>query len=132
MWKDLGKPLIRAMNDRLQRSPVLAALGADRPVTVGKDEGTDDPVGIRTELLSVRRWHSATFDGQEHWVRVTVDTAPGEGDTARQAVIGLLHDADVLLPGHAVISITFETAETDDRSTGGACRIDFRVLTVSD
>lgn len=100
-----------------------------------------------------RAWQSATFDGQEHEITLHLWTAPGDADQSRQiagVIINLLHDADLPLPGHALVDMQFESSETrhlagarpGDKSANGQgngagqsachCLLTFKGLTVSD
>ncbi len=62
-----------------------------------------------------RAWQSATFDGQEHEITLHLWSPPGDANQSRQiaaAIINLLHDADLPVPGHALVDMQFESSET--------------------
>ncbi|WP_201154010.1 tail completion protein gp17 [Rhodothalassium salexigens] len=173
MWKDVGKPLTRAVVARLAESAELVGLvgGAERigPMRVdgagdgaasaGHDghDGHDgrrcadgpealavaemsqtwsapDLGSVRVAVRGVRRWHSATFDGQEHDVRISGRArSAAEVEALRRTVIAVLHDCDLPLPGQALIDMRFERAETHDPVAGAyAWSVDFFALTVND
>ncbi|GER02283.1 hypothetical protein JCM17845_29060 [Iodidimonas gelatinilytica] len=104
----------------------------------GRENGKKDQAhpSIKLGASSTACWHSATFDGQEH--TLTLDLESPKGDMAvRQmaaAVIERLHDADLLIPGHALIELQFECSETHAPDAQGIthCRMFFKALTVSD
>ena len=106
-----------------------------------------------------RAWQSATFDGQEHEITLHLWSPPGNANQSRQiaaAIINLLHDADLPVPGHALVDMQFESSETrhlagtsrgngqgdgaavDGEKGNGAdqgachCLLTFKGLTVSD
>lgn len=87
---------------------------------------------------TVRCWHSATFDGQEH--ALTLDVLCCDEDQAirslSSAIIERLHDADLPICGHALVSLEFECSETKPASSEyegqDHCRMYFKALTISD
>jgi len=123
---------------------IIAALEADSTVRrllgglgrVGANAHNLEPPAIIYAGSETRAWHSATFDGQDHEVVLALRTPPQGPEAAElaEAVTGVLHDADLPLPGHALISLEFERSESRRESeTGqGACRMIFKALTVSD
>ncbi len=98
-----------------------------------------------------RAWQSATFDGQEHEITLHLWSPPDDADQSRRiagVIINLLHDADLPVPGHALVDMQFESSETrylagagegNGRRGGNGsgdkachCLLTFKGLTVSD
>ncbi len=83
-------------------------------------------------------WHSATFDGQEHALVLDIFCKGQEQDlrSLSSAVIERLHDADLPIRGHALISLEFECSETttahNPMNAVDQCRMYFKALTISD
>lgn len=62
-----------------------------------------------------RAWQSATFDGQEHEITLHLWSPADDAEQSRQiagVIINLLHDADLPVPGHALVDMQFESSET--------------------
>ena len=140
MGADASWPLQRAIVQALQAVPrVRACLLDDRSGDRAETEGDPQPAGaacLRIESWLARAWHSATFDGQEHDIRLLLTVDEGEAATRElgAAIVARLHDADLSIPGHALVELAFESSETryDAASDRHHCRFRFRALTVSD
>ncbi len=140
MGVDASWPLQRAIFRALEAVPEVRARLADRCHAERAMAGGDaELVGesvLRIESWTARAWHSATFDGQEHDIRLHLVADDGEDATRRlgAAIVACLHDADLPLPGHALIELAFESSETryDAESRRHHCLFRFRALTVSD
>lgn len=96
-----------------------------------------------------RAWQSATFDGQEHEITLHLWSPPDDAEQSRRiagVIINLLHDADLPVPGHALVDMQFESSETRYLASNGCaggsegdngdqachCLLTFKGLTVSD
>ena len=139
MGVDASWPLQRAIMRALQGVLQVRACPADRSEPGGGAEGEPEPgkrAELRVESWEAHAWHSATFDGQEHDIRLLLVVSDGEEATRRlsAAIIARLHDADLEIPGHALIELVFESSETrhDAESQCYHCRFRFHALTVSD
>ena len=84
-----------------------------------------------------KAWSSATFDGQEHQMVLDIwSDQDAEVDIKQIAalVIERLHNADLPIPGHALVDLQFESSETRHWQEKHLehCRLEFSALTVSD
>jgi len=84
-----------------------------------------------------KAWSSATFEGQEHDLRLNLWTADGGSAAAKKiagAVIDRLHDADFKVKGHALVDLQFASSETRYLEEKGLfhTHLAFKALTVSD
>jgi len=135
MGVDASWPLQRAILAALREDGrVHALLGEAGEVTTEADTQVRPAIAFAGAV--VRAWHSATFDGQDHEITLLLRTSsagPAIGELSA-AVIDVLHDADLPLPGHALIELEFERSETrpSGSDAGAHCRMTFRALTVSD
>lgn len=82
-------------------------------------------------------WQSATFDGQEHELLIVVWNKAGGSDKAKSiasAIMGVLHNADFPIEGHALVDMQFEKSETryKENIEGYQTIIHFKALTVTD
>ena len=137
MGTDADWPLQRAVLDALRRDQAVRSHLGDPPRILDRpDPAADLPLLIYGAGRS-RSWHSATFDGQEH--DIVLDLRSGAGGSGRvreiaASIIDVLHDADLPLPGHALIDLQFEESETRFEEADGSyrCKLRFKGLTVAD
>lgn len=138
MAVDASWPLQRAIVGKLRSDDLVAALFARVCAPSGTTAAPREPCGevLHYRRVAARAWHSATFDGQEHDIelelRGRVD-GPAMSELCH-AIVGVLHDADLALPGHALIELEFICSEVREDVTPGESsgRLVFRALTVSD
>ncbi|MFQ5348419.1 MAG: DUF3168 domain-containing protein [Rhodothalassiaceae bacterium] len=136
MGADASWPLRRGIFAKLETDRAVgawcAAYRGDGSGEAGRRPG--DLVSL--ERWHARAWHSATFDGQEHEIRLAAELACDEAEAAAlgAAIVACLHDADIAIPGHALIELSFESNEIryDAERARCRCRWCFRALTVSD
>lgn len=135
MAVDASWPLQRAIFEKLRSDDRIAAMIAtdsgDRRAPPFGETRACGP--IRFRRASARAWHSATFDGQEHDIELEIVGRPDAAELCN-AVVAALHDADLTLPGHALIELEFVCSELregagPEEANGRAV---FRALTVSD
>lgn len=162
MGADAAWPLHKAISTVLVESRELQKfLGKPLRLSDGPAPGEPIPRLAFGDSRS-RAWQSATFDGQEHEITLHLWSPPGDAGQSRRIaglIINLLHDADLPVPGHALVDMQFESSETrhlagarpgtgpvcealngkavngkPDASGEGACHclITFKGLTVSD
>ena len=134
---DASWPLHRAIVGRLKSNGALAALVGDEIIVRDQDQAAAAYPHIEIGDSFTNAWQSATFDGQEHEFSLHLWSRDGGSDKSKEiasAVINLLHDADFPIPGHALVDLQFESAETRYRKDRGAyhCHIRFKGLTVAD
>lgn len=137
----LHRSILNALNDNSRIRGLLGAVGR----IYGEDLPCDkdhlhDQVYPRIIVRSgtARCWHSATFDGQEHSLVVDIFSMGPEQEIRQlsSAVIERLHDTDLPICGHALVSLDFECSETtmaentDGKADQG--RLYFKALTISD
>lgn len=134
MTTDASWPLQTAILNALRNDGELVAL-----LGGGEAIGRERRDGGETSLFfgdcATRAWHSATFDGQVHDIVIEVTCAAGGPARAiASRIIGLLHDADLPIPGHALIELEFVSSETRSFERAGLehSRLMFHGLTVSD
>lgn len=139
MSTDASWPLQNAISDALSGHQTLGAyldLDASPNMISRADTETALPRLVLGDSES-RAWRSATFDGQEHEISLHLwSSKGGSGESKKIAsmVIELLHDADLPLPGHALVDLQFESSETRHipASDQYHCLLTFKGLTVSD
>mgnify|MGYP005854414665 CR=1 FL=1 len=135
MGADASWPLERAILSALRDSERIRALLGGSGGVVSGVQSADTPV-ICYAAATARAWHSATFDGQDHEITLLLRTTPQDAEIGAlaAAVTGRLHDADLPIPGHALIELQFERSETRSFDEDGiaSCRLLFRALTVED
>lgn len=135
MTTDASWPLQRAILSALRDDAALAALLGAGDRIFGSVEAREETPCVCYGDSVARVWHSATFDGQEHDIRLELFCGEGDAPVRKiaAAVIGLLHDADLPIPGHALIELEFMSSETRPSADGAThCRMEFHGLTVSD
>ena len=81
-----------------------------------------------------RGWKSATSTGQDHEITLHIH---GLGPTVRKissAIVALLHDADLEIPGHTLTDLQFQWSETRflKESKSYHCLMAFKGITVAD
>ena len=150
MGTDAAWPLHNAISARLVSSEKLQAyLGNPLPLFDSRaQEGPLPRLGFGDSRS--KAWQSATFDGQEHEITLHLWSPPGDAGQSRQIageIINLLHDADLPVPGHALVDMQFESSETrhiigEGKGEGAGqgdegegpyhCLLTFKGLTVSD
>ncbi|MCK5575662.1 MAG: DUF3168 domain-containing protein [Sphingomonadales bacterium] len=135
---DVSWPLRCAVKDKINNDEdVKLTMGKIPLVMDGGASGSADLPFIYIGNTSSQAWHSATFDGQEHELDIHVVAAIDGGAHVQEisgAVINTLHDADLLLKGHALVDLQFERSETHecfDRKQFHTT-VSFKALTVSD
>lgn len=137
MGADASLPLQQGILLHLKSCKSLKAHLGDPPRISDQTEKT----GVYPELLLgdsfAKAWSSATFEGQEHDLRLNLWTADGGSAAAKKiagAVIDRLHDADFPVKGHALVDLQFASSETRYLEERGLfhCHLAFKVLTVSD
>lgn len=115
MSSDAALPLQREMIMQLQNNDVLQdQMGGSFVIMDKNKELHSYPVILLGETRAFA-WQSATFDGQEHEVQLTVLNNIGGSDKAKSissAIIGVLHNADFPVNGHALVDMQFEKSET--------------------
>jgi hypothetical protein len=112
--------------------------------------GAERPRGLWLDLASSETlpWSSATFQGERHKLEFTLRTSTAQmglsasvSDAACALVDALeitrLQPSALLLPGHALIDVTFEGIETLTRQTADmmrpcGCIVRFSILTLID
>lgn len=133
MAVDASWPLQRAIMEKLRTDDRVSRLLAGAPPLSAASAGAGQPRFLR---VTSRAWHSATFDGEEHDIELGIDGVAGGPDIVElsAAVVAALHDADLPLPGHALIELEFLCSEMRERDGPAepTCRIVFRALTVAD
>jgi len=135
MGADASWPLERAILSALRDSDRIRDLLGRMGAVISGVEYSDTPV-IAYAAAKARAWHSATFDGQDHEITLHLRTSPRDVELGAlaAAVTERLHDADLPLPGHALIELQFERSESRflDEDDIAACQMVFRALTVED
>lgn len=134
---DASWPLHRAVIKQLKGDTALKALVGEKLIIRDQDQATVSYPHIKIGDSFTNAWQSATFDGQEHEFSLHLWSREGGSEKSKEiasAVINLLHNADFPIPGHALVDLQFESAETRYRKDKGAyhCLIRFKGLTVSD
>ena len=137
MGTDASWPLQQAITARLGDSDKLREFLGSPPRLFDLPRPDAETPNLVFGDSTCRAWRSATFDGQEHEIALHLwSPRSGSGRTREIAslIIGLLHDADLDLPGHALVDLQFESSETRLAADNATfhCRIEFRGLTVSD
>lgn len=153
MGADAAWPLHKAISTTLAESKKLQSyLG--NPLRLSDSHTPETPLPrLAFGDSRSRAWQSATFDGQEHEITLHLWSSPDDADQSRKiagVIINLLHDADLPVPGHALVDLQFESSETRYISgenngalaPGGTsgpageaayhCLLTFKGLTVSD
>ena len=137
MSADASWPLQKGILLHLKSCKSLKQHLGDHPRIFDQTEKT----GVFPELLLgdsfAKAWSSATFEGQEHDLRLNLWTADGGSAAAKKiagAVIDRLHDADFKVKGHALVDLQFASSETRYLEESGLfhCHLAFKALTVSD
>lgn len=145
MGTDAAWPLHKAISTCLVSSEELQVLlGNPLPLFDGQPGDGPLPRLVFGDSRS-RAWQSATFDGQEHEITLHLWSPPGDAGQSRKIageIINLLHDADLPVPGHALVDMQFESSETRQLLGEGECNdagegvyhclLSFKGLTVSD
>ncbi|GAB4577246.1 MAG: hypothetical protein Tsb008_23170 [Rhodothalassiaceae bacterium] len=134
MTTDASWPLQTAILNALRNDGELVALlgGVE---AIGRERRNGEEPSLFYGDCATRAWHSATFDGQVHDIVIEVTCAAGGSARAiASRIIGLLHDADLPIPGHALIELEFVSSETRSFERAGLehSRLMFHGLTVSD
>ena len=120
MGTDAAWPLHKAISTVLEESTELRGF-LGNPIRLS-DGGSSDGYTPEAPMPRLafgdsrsRAWQSATFDGQEHEITLHLWSPPDDADRSRQiagVIINLLHDADLPVPGHALVDMQFESSET--------------------
>ena len=120
MGTDAAWPLHKVISTVLEESTELRGF-LGNPIRLS-DGGSSDGYTPETPMPRLafgdsrsRAWQSATFDGQEHEITLHLWSPPDDADRSRQiagVIINLLHDADLPVPGHALVDMQFESSET--------------------
>lgn len=135
MGADASWSLERAILSALRDSDRIRELLGETGAVISGTQHEDTPV-IAYAAATARAWHSATFDGQDHEITLLLKTSSRDAEIGAlaAAVTARLHDADLHIPGHALIDLQFERSETRplDESDIASCRMLFRALTVED
>lgn len=115
MGADAAWPLHKAISNCLVSSEKLQAF-LGNPLPLFDCQSQDGPLPrLAFGDSRSRAWQSATFDGQEHEITLHLWSPAGDADRSRQIageIINLLHDADLPVPGHALVDMQFESSET--------------------
>lgn len=80
-------------------------------------------------------WRSATFEGMRHKFLISAQVGRTEQARADQlclAIIDKLNDADIELPGHALIELSLSHSTMGQVDNHLSCELEFEALTVSD
>ncbi|MFZ5609867.1 MAG: tail completion protein gp17 [Pseudomonadota bacterium] len=133
---DAGTALYRAIRDVLQNDAKLQALAKAPVVVADQASPSACPRTVRIAGKKSWPWRSATFEGSQHQLVIEAEIED-EDDGARakafcDAVILRLNDAELNLPGHALIDLTLASAETRFQPAHVACRLVFDALTLDD
>jgi len=135
MGADASWPLERAILAALRESEAIRTLLGETGAIVSGTRSGATPL-VAYAGATARAWHSATFDGQDHEVTLLLQTGSEDLEIGAlaEAVTDRLQDADLPIPGHALIELQFERSETRscDKSGISSCRMVFRALTVED
>ncbi|MGF1605787.1 MAG: DUF3168 domain-containing protein [Rhodothalassiaceae bacterium] len=133
MGTDALTPLLRGIRQTLRDNPALRRQIADAGAIM-QSLCTPGPLarpGIRVARAQSRAWHSATFDGQEH--ELVLEVADRDARHSLCApIIAALNDADIAIPGHALIDLLWQRTEADHADPAPVCRLWFKARTVSD
>lgn len=139
--KGLHRAILKALNKSTRIGELLGAGGRICGEDMPQDTDHPDDQGRPSIILrsgTARSWHSATFDGQEHALVLDVFCKRRGPDTQEisSAIIERLHDADLPINGHALVSLDFECSETTAAEDPGdgidQCRLYFKALTIGD
>ena len=137
MLCDAALPLQRQIINQLEtNADLLSLMHGEFKIGDQTDVGDNFP---RIVLGDTRAfvWKSATFDGQEHEFQLVLWNVEGGSDMAKSigaAIIGVLHNADFPIVGHALVDMQFEKSETRyiESIKGYQTIIHFKSLTVCD
>jgi hypothetical protein len=118
--------LLRAVQTALAETPTIGAL------LMGSQ--TDRQLAIAD--LETKAWASATFSGHRHRLEIAY-RAQGEDLHASSQIVAQvvqrLDDADLCLPGHALIDLRFVGAKTQTGATGDvSANLAFDAITLED
>ncbi len=137
MGIDASWPLQRVILTALSHDKkIVSFLGSPARIYDGPVEEEVYPY-VKCGENRVKAWQSATFDGQEHELNFNLwsrEGGYGQSKEIAAAIIERLHDADLKIPGHALVDLQFESSETRlvEENETYHCRLVFKGLTVSD
>ncbi|MCG8505489.1 MAG: DUF3168 domain-containing protein [Sphingomonadales bacterium] len=137
MTTDASWPLQRSVHGALATCEALQPFLGDPPrILLRPCKETAFPHVTFGDSRS-KTWSSATFDGQEHEMVLDIWSDQDAAADVKQIaaiVIERLHNADLPIPGHALVDLQFESSETRlwQEKRLEHCRLEFSALTVSD
>jgi len=136
MGTDALKPLLFAIQRRLMDEDALRAAIPDPgalvrlpPAQQPQSAGAAAAPALRLLRADSRPWRSATFDGEAHELTFEAAGADRMADGLAERLVAALQDADLPIPGHALIDLDWAHTDT---GPPGTRRIWFTARTVSD
>lgn len=127
MAKTALTSLLYGIREKLRNHPAVPSIS----VHVEKSASMHIPA-IHLYQAVTRPWHSATFDGEEHELIFAVEES-ANSSCMKDIMINRLHDADINIPGHALIELVWmKTEQADKTDPSRSCHIWFKARTVSD
>ena len=123
--------LRKAIQRSLDTDPIIQSIINKRDLT--QDASQFGQVDVRDS--ESWPWRSATFDGMRHKFLIAAHVGKSEQARADQlcvAIVEKLDDANIELPGHALIELSLKHSAMGPADNSLSCELEFEALTISD